>query len=114
MLVTDAVFLARGFEAKYPGIKVDVTRLPNQDVLNRIVNEYRAQRHVFDVVSVNTQILTTLKEDGILGKYISPESKVYPEGTKDAEGFWAGIYFNVGVIAYNRRLLSPRRTPRLM
>src|SRR3972149_2047358 len=76
MNVTEALVLARAFEAKYPGIKVDVTRLHSQGILSRVMNEYRAQRHIFDVVNVNIQIMTTFKEEGVMGRYVSPECKV--------------------------------------
>jgi len=112
MGVTDAVVLGKAFEEKYPGIKVDIFRGSSQGVVNRVMNEYRAKRHAFDVVNVSIQIMNTFKEQGILGRYISPESLVYPEGVKDADGFWTGIYYNIGVIAYNTKLVSPKEAPK--
>jgi ABC-type Fe3+ transport system substrate-binding protein len=110
--LSDATSIAKGFEARYPGIDVEVFRSGSQGLVNRVANEHRAQRYFFDVVSVNSQVMNTLSEDGILGKYISPESKYYQEGLKNPEGFWTGLYSNVYVVVYNRKLVSAEEAPK--
>ncbi len=45
-------------------------------------------------------------------KYISPESKAFPEKFKDPEGFWTGAVINLSVIAYNTKLIPPQEAPK--
>ncbi|MFC1817410.1 ABC transporter substrate-binding protein [Thermodesulfobacteriota bacterium] len=74
--------------------------------------ENRAQKHNFDVVSINVHIMNTFVENGILGKYISPERKWYLEIFKDFEGYWTGIYYNVGVIVNNTYMVLSQDAPK--
>ncbi len=42
---------------------------------------------------------------------MSPESKFYPEGTKDPEGYWTSMHLNAKGIAYNTKLVSSKDVP---
>lgn len=106
------VSITRAFEAKYPGIRVEMFRTGSQSLMTKITNEYRAQRHAFDVVSLNTLSLNTFKEEGILGRYVSLESKEYPEAFKEPEGYWTEYYYDVYVIIYNRKLFPSLNAPK--
>jgi iron(III) transport system substrate-binding protein len=112
MSVPEAVNLQQAFEAKYPKVKVQIFRLRSQGILTKVIAEHRAKKDLFDVVNVNVQIMNTFKANGILGKYFSPERKVYPELFKEPDGHWTGIYYNVGVIVHNTKMVSSQDAPK--
>jgi len=43
--------LVDAFQAKYPAIRVDITRLGSEKLLQRIITEARAGSHFFDAVT---------------------------------------------------------------
>jgi iron(III) transport system substrate-binding protein len=52
------------------------------------------------------------KKEGLLMKYVSPESKFYAPGFKDPEGYWTDTYLNAHVLVYNTRMLRAQEAPR--
>jgi iron(III) transport system substrate-binding protein len=100
------------FQERYPFIKVSMYRAGDEALMIRVMAEYRAKRHTFDVLQngVINQIL--LGEKGITGKYFSPQRKFYPKIFKDPEGYWTCHQFNVDTIGYNTRLVSPAEAPK--
>src|SRR5687767_15954335 len=42
--------LITGFEAKYPGVRVDVYRAGGSDLVVRLSEEYKARRHLVDAI----------------------------------------------------------------
>ena len=43
--------VADAFQTKYPGIRVEITRLGSEKLLQRIITESRAGSHLFDAVT---------------------------------------------------------------
>jgi ABC-type glycerol-3-phosphate transport system substrate-binding protein len=70
--------LADAFEKKYPFIKVDINRLSNERIMNRIFAEAKSAAPQFDVTSF--AYLPLLAEKGLLASYQSPQTKAYLEG----------------------------------
>jgi len=111
MSMEDARVLVAKFHEKYPFIRVDLYRTDNTSVLNRILMENRAKRRVNDVVMTTGDITMAIKDNGLLAKYISPESKFYPEAFKDKDGYWTDHHLSVHTIVYNTRLVPPAELP---
>ncbi len=42
---------------------------------------------------------------------MTPESKFYPEGFKDKDGYWTDVFITVHSVVYNTRLVPPRDIP---
>ncbi|MBI2532320.1 MAG: ABC transporter substrate-binding protein, partial [Deltaproteobacteria bacterium] len=42
--------IAKVFEAKYPGVKIEAYRSNSTDLLKRFLSEAQAQRHIVDVI----------------------------------------------------------------
>jgi hypothetical protein len=66
--------LNRGIKEKYPFLNVQHIRLGPAQQLARILQEQRSGRFLADVVYNNLLHLIYLKDNGILGRYESPES----------------------------------------
>jgi len=111
MSMEDARVLVAKFREKYPFIKVDLYRSDNASVLNRLLMENRAKRWVNDVVMTTGDITMAIKDNGLLAKYVSPESKFYPDAFKDKEGYWTDHHLSVHTVVYNTRLVPPKDVP---
>lgn len=102
--------LADAFEKKYPFLKVDINRLSNERIMNRIFAEAKSAAPQFDVTSF--AYLPLLAEKGLLATYQSPQTKTYLEGFFDSKGHWATMYSNLIVLGYNTRQVSAASAPK--
>jgi len=111
MGLADSNALVKRFQEKYPFISTEIFRAEGEKLLVRIMTEARAGRYVPDVIQLSDFRSYAVKKEGLLMKYFSPESKAYPEGFKDPEGY-VTIYFNSNVIGYNTKLVPAREAPK--
>jgi len=109
--VDDVRVVVGKFHEKYPFIKVDLYRASNLAVLNRLLIENKANRRINDVVMVTGDMTMAIKDNGLLAKYSSPESKFYPNAFKDKDGYWTDHHISVHAVVYNTRLVSPKEVP---
>jgi iron(III) transport system substrate-binding protein len=110
--VEDNNGLLRKFEEKYPFIKTELNRLTADRLLIRFQSEARARKHVADVLLNGGARTYITKKEGLLMKYVSPESKHYGAGFKDADGYWTDTYLNAHVLVYNTRMVKAAEVPR--
>lgn len=101
--------VADAFEKQY-GIKVELVRAGEEQLLNRILTETRAGRWFFDAVSSSAIQVLALKN--FLSPYASPESGAYTAELKDPHGRWTAVYNNNLVPIYNTKLLAEKDAPR--
>jgi iron(III) transport system substrate-binding protein len=104
--------LLKRFEEKYPFIKTELNRLTADRLLIRFQSEARAKKHVADVVLNGGARTYITKKEGLLMKYVSPESKFYGPGFKDPDGYWTDAYLNAHVLVYNTRMVKAQEVPR--
>jgi iron(III) transport system substrate-binding protein len=112
MNLTDANGLMQLFRQKYPFINVNIFRADNEKLLNRIVTESTAGKFNGDAILISSFEVRVLLQKKLLQKYVSPESRFYPEGFIDKEGFWTSVYSIPRVIAYNTKLVRPDAAPK--
>ncbi len=112
MAATEGKLLADAFQAKYPFIKVEITRLGSDKLLQRIFTEHRAGRGLFDVVTNSGFEVHLLNKARLLARYQSPEFNAFVADSKDRAGYWVDMYSNLRVIAYNTRLVAKEKVPR--
>jgi iron(III) transport system substrate-binding protein len=106
--------LAKAFEAKYPGIAVQVERTGAERVFQRIGQEYSSNIHAVDVVnSSDAAHFIVWKRDGILAAYVPEDvAKFYPPEHRDIDGQFASWRVWLSVIAYNTSLVKPEQAPK--
>jgi iron(III) transport system substrate-binding protein len=102
--------LADAFEKKYPFLRVEIARLSNERIMNRILSEAKSGAPQFDVTSF--AYLPLLAERGLLARYQSPQTKDYLEGFFDPKGHWVSMYSNLIVLGYNTRQVDPASAPK--
>src|SRR5436853_4342921 len=105
--------LAKAFEAKYPGIAVQVERTGAERVFQRIGQEYASNIHAVDVVnSSDAAHFIVWKRDGILAPYMPLDVAQYPAEHRDVDGQFASWRIWLSIIAYNTNLVKPEEAPK--
>jgi len=112
MNLDQATVFTQEFVKKYPFIKPEIFRSSGEKVLTKYLTEARAKTYKADVFQASVIQVFQLKEQGLLQRYVSPESNAYPEGFKDPDGYWNAFYLLPYVIGYNTNLISPREAPK--
>ena len=112
MALDDSSVLVEKFKSKHPAIDVKLFRANNSKILERVLAESRAKSAIADVVSAGGLPIGVLKERGALAKYISPESRAFPSGARDADGFWNDIYVNTFNLVYNTKMVAEKDVPK--
>ena len=103
--------LNKAVKEKYPFLNVRHIRLGPAQQLARIMQEQRAGHFLADVVYNNLLHLIYLKDNGVLGKYESPENKFLMKEAIDSDGFWVGGDIDVLVTGFNTKMISRNEVP---
>jgi iron(III) transport system substrate-binding protein len=105
--------VAKAFEAKYPGIKVQVERSGSERVFQRLGQEYSSKIYNADVVSTSDAAHFILwKKEGILAAHVPEDVAVhFPAAQRDPDGMIMPWRASLSVIAYNTRLVKPEEAP---
>jgi iron(III) transport system substrate-binding protein len=108
--------MAKFFEAKYPGVTVEVYRAPAMNLVSRILGETQARRYIFDAIETTPGSLMLVRDNKLLLPYNSPHLADYPEGSKDkAPG---GLFFTTvdresyAGIGYNKNAIPSAIVPK--
>src|SRR5438093_3568423 len=109
---SDADYVIKAFEKKYPFLRVEPARSSSEKTLNRLLTEQRANRFLRDVVAISGIQSGILKEKGALDRYQSKEAVNFPTEWRDPDGDGVGLHQTIYVIGYNSRLVSPDAVPR--
>ncbi len=104
--------LAKAFEKKYPFLKVEKRRAGGERIVKRVLNEVGAGKYLFDVLALGAFEIWPLIQQGILGRYYSPNSSVYGPAYKDSDGRWVSLYNNYYVVGYNTNIVPKKDVPR--
>ena len=110
--LNDSEMLTKRFEQRYPFIKTETLRLSSFSLLSKIQTEARAGAFKADVIEIAGVLGHILKRDGLFAKYISPESRFYPDSVKDPDGTWTSFFMNTHVLVYNTKLVKKDQLPK--
>ncbi|MCC6193535.1 MAG: ABC transporter substrate-binding protein [Burkholderiales bacterium] len=98
--------IAQGFEKK-SGIKTTFLRLSAGEAINRIRAERNAPQASV-LYSIGLPSMLTLKADGLLQPYASPEAAAIPAQYRDPEGYWTGTDTDFIGFASNKKFLQDK------
>lgn len=106
--------LAKAFEAKFPGVKVQVERSGAERIFQRIGQEYSSNIFSVDVVdSSDAAHFVYWKREGWLQPVVPEDvAKHYAPAYKDPGGLFAAWRINLSVIAYNTQQVKPEDAPK--
>lgn len=106
--------LARSFEAKYPGVKVQVERAGAERLFQRINQEYGSKIYTADVIETSDAVhFIHFKRNGWLQPAVpSDVASSWPKEYRDPDGQFAAYRAHLSVIAYNTKLVTKEQAPR--
>lgn len=108
--------ITKGFETKYPGIKVETYRGTSTDIMTRISAEAQAKQILADVLETTMPPLTYLRENKLLAAYNSPYLGKYPASTKENAGrglvYWVVDRETYSGVGYNTNLIPAAAVPK--
>ncbi len=103
--------LGAAFEKKY-GIKVVPWRAGSEGIVNRTIQEARANRFTVDAIETNGPELESLHRENVLQLVRSPHLGDLIAPAVLPHGEWTGTRLNVFVQAYNTRLVKKQDLPK--
>ena len=104
--------IARKFEAKFAGVKVDVNRTGSERVMQRVLQEAEANVKAVDVIHTSDAgNFVDLKNRNMLAKYVPAAVEKYPASFKNSDGFYFVWRSSMAVPAYNPKLIPAQDTP---
>jgi iron(III) transport system substrate-binding protein len=112
MSLSDYPKVMAAFEQSYPFIKTNTFRATPSGVMRRVDTEARAGRYAADVAGSAAVEMWQLKQQRLSTPYLSPESKAFPSGSIDPEGYWSAYEVTPIVLAFNTKLVSPQEAPK--
>ena len=107
----DLPVILKPFEQKY-GIKVNVWRAGTDKVLQRTIQEARANRNDVDVVHYGSPEMEALAREKILKPVDDPVQKDLMPGSVPAHKQWAATILSVWVQAYNTGAVKKAELPK--
>ena len=108
--------LANAFEAKYPGVKVETYRTGSSALVQRVLTEAKAGRHLVDAIETTLPGLLSFRENQLLQPYTSPYLGAFPEDGKERATknlvYWTIARESYIGFAYNKNLLDATDVPK--
>lgn len=106
--------VARGFEAKYPGIAVRIERTGSERQFVRLAQEYGSNIRVVDVINASdASHFVAWKRNGWLAPYVPEDvAKFFPAEHRDADGLFASSRIYVSSLGYNTNLVKAEDAPK--
>jgi iron(III) transport system substrate-binding protein len=106
--------LGKAFEAKYPGIAVQIERSGSERLFQRVAQEFGSDIHAADVInSSDASHFITWKKNGWMAPFVSEDIAQHflPE-FRDPDGMSATSRIYLSSIAYNTNLVKPDDAPK--
>ncbi|GGE50137.1 ABC transporter substrate-binding protein [Primorskyibacter flagellatus] len=103
--------LKAAFEAKYPGVTVELVAGKASELFLKINDELSASRLQADVHHGGSTAAKLLAQ-GQLAAYVPPAASAYPDDMKDPDGFWTAQVVSFLVPAYNTDMVSAEEAPK--
>jgi iron(III) transport system substrate-binding protein len=112
-LIMDTILkpLMDAFQAKYPQIKVEGTRMDNPAVFLRLLNEGRAGANQADVFDVSSTI-NPLKAANLVEQYRPPAAQDFAPEYKDPNGYWTVTHVVISGVSINTDLVKGDDVPK--
>jgi iron(III) transport system substrate-binding protein len=106
--------LGKAFEAKYPGIEVQIERSGSERLFQRIGQEVSSNIHACDVInSSDASHFITWKRNNWLAPFVTEDiAQYFLPAYRDPEGMFAVSRIWLSSIAYNTNLVKPEDAPK--
>ena len=111
MAPTESRPLVDAFEKKY-GIKVNLWRASNENLIQRITTEAQSKRHTFDVLETNGTVLEIMSREKLLSPFYTPYEADFPPTAVPANKMWMPTRLNYLVTAFNTDKVKREELPK--
>ena len=108
--IENATRYIQAFKKKYPFINANFWRSKTRQVTQRIVSEANAGRHLVDVIKPSFDLLPSLMDKNVIGRYDTPVRGIYPAHAKSP--FYTNMNYAFRVFGYNPRKLAQKDVPK--
>jgi iron(III) transport system substrate-binding protein len=106
--------LGKAFEAKYPGMQVQIERSGSERLFQRVAQEFGSGIHAADVINTSdASHIISWKKNGWLAPFVTEDIAQHflPE-FRDPDGMSATSRIYLSSIAYNTNLVKPEDAPK--
>jgi iron(III) transport system substrate-binding protein len=107
-----AAELIKGFESKYPFLKVRFQPGGAGRQLEQLLVEHRTKKHRADIINTRRSFVNVMAKAGAIARYRTPVRTALREGFTDKEGYVNGIYAQPRVFLFNTRMVLRDKAPR--
>jgi iron(III) transport system substrate-binding protein len=106
--------LGKAFEAKYPGMQVQIERSGSERLFQRVAQEFGSNIHAADVInSSDASHFISWKKNGWMAPFVSEDiARHFLPAFRDPDGMSATSRIYLSSIAYNTNLVKPEDTPK--
>jgi iron(III) transport system substrate-binding protein len=106
--------LGKAFEAKYPGVTVQIERSGSERLFQRVDQEFGSGVHSVDVINTSdASHIISWKNNGWLAPFVSEDiAKYFLPEFRDPDGMSATSRIYLSSIAYNTNLVKPEDAPK--
>jgi len=108
--------IAKIFEAKYPGVTVEVYRAGGIELLGKALAEHKARRFLVDTLESTPGALMSLRDEQFFAPYSSPHLKAFPDSAKEKAKnglvYWTTDRESYIGFAYNKNALAGNVLPK--
>jgi iron(III) transport system substrate-binding protein len=108
--IENATRYIQAFRKKYLFINANFWRSKTRQVTQRIVSEANAGRHLVDVIKPSFDLLPSLLEKNVIGRYDTPVRAVLPAHAKSL--IYTNMNYAFRVFAFNPRKLTHKDVPK--
>jgi iron(III) transport system substrate-binding protein len=112
MTAATAAKVKADFERRYPGVKINLWRASSELVLQRVVTEARAKRHVFDVMETNGPEMEAAQGEKLLQAVVSAHFRDLISEALMPHREWVATRLNLFVQCFNTKLVKPEELPK--
>lgn len=100
----------KAFRKKYPFVKTQFIRAKSRAILDRVLTETRAGKHLFDLAKTSTETFNYYPVKKLFAAYNSPAKDNVPKSMKGER--WASIFTFIRAIGYNSDQLKRADLPK--
>src|SRR5262249_33760231 len=104
--------LIKGFESRYPFLKVRFQPGGAGRQLEQLLVEHRSKKHRAEIINTRRSYVNVMAKAGAIARYRTPLRSELREGFTDKEGLVNGIYAQPRVFLFNTRMVSRDKAPR--
>src|SRR5262245_5296576 len=106
-----AAELIKGFESRYPFLKIRFQPGGAGRQLEQLLIEHRTKKQRADIINTRRSYVGVMAKAGAVTRYRTPLRSALRDGFTDKEGFINGIYAQPRVFVYNTGMIARDKAP---